>query len=109
VEEEEDEEGDEDEDEEGDGEGYEEDEDAGEEDEEGEEEEEEVVEEEEEEEGDTRIWKEPKEYVEIHGMPLEPGTRVPYQRGVADLPGLPEWEANGGVVTLVPAGEKYKF
>jgi hypothetical protein len=68
-----------------------------------------VVEEEEEEEGDTRIWKEPKEYVEIHGMPLEPGTRVPYQRRVADLPGLPEWEANGGVVTLVPAGEKYKF
>jgi hypothetical protein len=68
-----------------------------------------VEEEEEEEEGDTRIWKEPEEYVEIHGMPLEPGTRVPYQRGVEDLPGLPEWEANGGGFMLVPAGEKYKF
>ncbi|XP_051227071.1 autonomous transposable element EN-1 mosaic protein [Lolium perenne] len=38
-------------------------------------------------------------------MPLVPGTRVPYQRGVVDLPGLPEWEANSRVVTLVPAGE----
>jgi hypothetical protein len=72
------------------------------------EEEEEVEEEEEDGEEDDRIWEPPEEYVETHeGMPLEPGTRAPYQCGVSELPGLAEWEANGGVVTLIPTRERY--
>jgi hypothetical protein len=73
-----------------------------------EEEEEELVEEEEEEEDDDRIWEPPEVYVEtVEGMPSEPGTRAPYQRGVSELPTLDEWRAASGVVTLIPRGERY--
>ena len=62
----------------------------------------------EEEEGDERVWDAPDEYVEPEytGMPQEPGTREPYQRGQALLPTTEWWVQRGGIVTLTPQGKR---
>ena len=61
-----------------------------------------------EEEGDERVWDAPDEYVEPEytGMPREPSTREPCQRGQALLPTMERWVQRGGIVTLTPEGKR---